>query len=81
MNPRNVNDEYAKQADFERDAYPVDRPKLTLTVFLLRFVLRAGAPFFFSRNVLSSNVLHAVDHDLISSCMNCIDNVLPHLEF
>jgi hypothetical protein len=45
-NPRNINDEYAKQANFESDAYPVDQQKLTLTVFPLRFVLRARVPSF-----------------------------------
>jgi hypothetical protein len=29
----------------------------------------------------SSNVLDVVDHDLISSCMDCIGHVLPHLDF
>jgi hypothetical protein len=44
-NPRNINDECARQANFESGAYPVDQPKRTLTTFLLRSVLKARAPF------------------------------------
>jgi hypothetical protein len=69
-----------KASEFERDTYPVDQPKHTLTTFFLEIRFEGCSPIF-SRNLPSSKVLDADNHDLISSYMDCIHHVLPHLDF